>query len=230
MSLRRRPSYLTRRIAGAAIGLVAAGVACGLWYRRKTRPFPYSQRWMLDKELPYLTRERLCQVLAPQPGERILEIGPGTGLFSVPVAQRLLPGGMLNVFDVQQVMLDHTLHVAAARNVDNIVATRGDARRLPYPEDTFDAAFMMTVLGEITNQEVALGELWWVLKPGARLVVGEFIFDWHAVPFGILRRRAERQGFRFEHRLGPRISYIARFSVSTSDRALTPQGWDQGSG
>ena len=203
------------RKVGVGIALAVAGAAGGLWYRRKTRPFPYAQRWMLDKELPYLTRERLCQVLEPQPGERILEIGPGTGLFSVPVAQRLSPEGTLDVFDVQQVMLDHTLRVGAARNVDNIVATRGDARCLPYPEGTFDAAFMMTVLGEIPDQEAALGELQRVLKPGGRLVIGEFIFDWLAVPLGVLRRRAERQGLQFERRLGPRFSYIARFSADS---------------
>ena len=211
---RYQQSRLMRKV-GVGVALAIAGAAGGLWYRHKTRPFPYAQRWMLDKELPYLTRERLCQVLAPQPGERILELGPGTGLFSVPVAQRLLPGGTLDVFDVQQVMLDHTLRVAAERNVDNIVATRGDARCLPYPEGTFDAAFMMTVLGEIPDQEAALGELQRVLKPGGRLVIGEFIFDWHAVPFGVLRRRTERQGLQFERRLGPRFSYIARFSTGS---------------
>lgn len=194
--------------------LAAAAIAGGLWYRRKTTPFPYSQRWMLDKEFPYLTRERLCRVLAPQPGERILEIGPGTGLFSVPIAKLLEPGGKLDVFDIQQVMLDHTLRVATEQNVGNIAATRGDARCLPYAEATFDGAFMMTVLGEIRDQEAALAELRRVLKADGRLVVGEFIFDWHAVPLGLLRRRAERQGFGFEGRLGPRLSYIARFSAS----------------
>lgn len=207
---RGQQSRLTRKVA-VGVTLAVAGTAAGLWYRRKTRPFPYAQRWMLDKELPYLTRERLCQVLAPQPGERILEIGPGTGLFSVPVAQRLVPGGTLEVFDIQQIMLDHTLRVAASHKVENIVATQGDARYLPYAEDTFDAAFMMTVLGEIPAQEAVLGELRRVLKPGGRLIVGEFILDWHAVPFGFLRRRAERQGLRFERRVGPRFSYIARF-------------------
>ena len=205
-------SRLTR-IIGVCAALIALGAAGGLWYRRKTRPFPYSQRWMLYKELPYLTRKRLLQVLRPRPGERILEIGPGTGLFSVPVAQRLEPGGTLDVFDIQQIMLDHTLRVAAAHDVRNIAATLGDARRLPYPDNTFDAAFMMTVVGEITGQDAALGELRRVLKSGGRLVVGEFIFDWHAVPFGILRRQAERQGLRYESRLGPRISYIACFSA-----------------
>ena len=197
----------------ASAALTAAAIAGGLWYRHKTTPFPYSQRWMLDKEFPFLTQERLFQVLAPRPGERILEIGPGTGLFSVPVAQRLHPTGKLDVFDIQQVMLDHTLGAAEAQGVTNISATLGDARALPYPEGTFDAAFMMTVLGEISDQQAALSELQRVLKVGGRLVVGEFLFDWHAVPFWILRRRAQRQGLRFDSRLGPSISYIARFSA-----------------
>ena len=207
-------------IVGYCTALTAAGLAGGLWYRRKTTPFPYSQRWMLDKEFPYLTRERLCQALVPRPGERILEIGPGTGLFSVPVAQLLEPEGRLDVFDIQQAMLDHSLRVAAEQNVSNIVATRGDARRLLYDEDTFDAAYMMTALGEISNQEAALGELRRVLRANGRLVVGEFLFDWHAVPLGVLKRRAKCQGFSFESRLGPRLSYIARFSISTPDPAL----------
>lgn len=201
-----------RRIALGGV-LAAAGAAGGLWYRRRTTPFPYSARWALDKELPYLTRERLLLMLDPRPGERVLEVGPGTGLFSIPVARRLAPEGSLDVFDVQQVMLEHTLRVADAAGVGNIVAVRGDAGRLPYPDDTFDAAFMMTVLGEIPGWERALGELHRVLKPDGRLAIGEFIIDWHAVPFGVLKRRARRQGFRFDRRMGPRASYIARFSA-----------------
>jgi ubiquinone/menaquinone biosynthesis C-methylase UbiE len=219
----QRPRRSMPRV-GVCIALAGAGVAGGLWYRRKTTPFPYSQRWMLDKEFPFLSRERLCEALAPRPDERILEIGSGTGLFSVPVAQLLEPGGKLDAFDIQQAMLDHTLHVATEQNVGNLVATCGDARRLPYAEDTFDAAFMMTVLGEIPNQEAALGELRRVLKANGRLVVGEFIFDWHAVPLGVLKRRAKRQGFSFESRLGPRLSYIARFSTSTHNPAPTTGG------
>jgi SAM-dependent methyltransferase len=220
---RRRLNRSTTRIVGVCLALAAAGVAGGLWYRRKTAPFPYSLRWALAKEPPYLKWERLCQFLAPQPGERILELGPGTGMFSIPVAKRLEPAGTLDVFDIQQVMLDHTLRVAAEQNVNNIVGTRGDAQRLPYPEDTFDAVFMVTVLGEIPNQEAALGELRRVLKPGGRLVVGEFVIDWHGVRLGSLKRRAERQGFRFERRVGYPISYFARFSASDGENAPIPK-------
>ncbi len=198
-------------VAGAA-GL--AGVAGGLWYRRYTTPFPYAQRWMLDKELPYLTRERLCSLLDPQPGERILEIGPGTGLFSLPVARRVGPGGQLEAFDIQQAMLDHTLRNAHASGLANISATCGDARRLPYPDAHFHAAYMMTVLGEITDQDQALAELRRVLRADGRLVIGEFLVDWHAVRLGALTPRAARHGLRFERRLGPRYSYLARFEPS----------------
>ena len=222
---RHQQSRLTRKV-GVVIALAVAGIAGGLWYRSVTRPWPYIQHRMLPNELPYLTRERLCQILAPQAGERILEVGPGTGVFSIPVAQCLAPGGTLEVFDIQQVMLDHTLRVAAEQNVSNIVATHGDAQCLPYPDDTFDAAFMVTVLGEIgtsSNQEAALGELRRVLKPGGRLVVGEFVIDWHGVRLGSLKRRATRQGFSFERRVGYPISYFARFSASDVDSALIPE-------
>jgi ubiquinone/menaquinone biosynthesis C-methylase UbiE len=194
-----------------AISLGAAGVAGGLWYRRHTTPFPYSQRWMLDRELPGLTRARLLELLAPEPGERMLEIGPGTGLFTLPVAERVAPGGTLEVLDVQQVMLDHTLQRAREAGRHNVRARCGDAGRLPYGDASFEGAFMMTVLGEIADQDAALAELRRVLRPGGRLVVGEFLLDWHAVPFELLRRRARRHDLALERRLGPRLSYLARF-------------------
>jgi ubiquinone/menaquinone biosynthesis C-methylase UbiE len=210
-----------KRMAGA-LALGGAAVAAGFWYRRYTTPFPYTHRWMLDKELPYLTRDRLQQILEPRREERMLEIGPGTGLFSLPVATSIGPGGTLSVIDVQQEMLDHTVAAARGAGVENIVAARQDARELPYDSDSFDGAFMVTVLGEIPEFVRALGELHRVLRPGGRLVVGEFLIDWHAVPLGVLRRRAGSQGFAFERRLGPRFSYLARF---TKPRAA---GFDSG--
>jgi ubiquinone/menaquinone biosynthesis C-methylase UbiE len=202
-----RPSPSGRAGAAAASGAL---VAAGLWWRKYTTPFPYSLRWMLDKELPYLTREGLLELLAPEPGEGVLEIGPGTGLFTLPVARAVRPGGTVDVLDVQQEMLDHTVQAAAREQLDNVRPTRGDARTLPYPDASFDAAFLVTALGEIPDRSAALTELRRVLKPGGRLVVGEWLLDWHAVPVGSLRRHARRAGLRVERRLGPRFSYYAR--------------------
>ena len=100
---------------------------------------------------------------------------------------------------------------AGEQALDNLVPTQGDARRLPYEDASFDAAFLVTVLGEIPDQGEALAELARVLRPGGRLVVGELLGDPHMVTFGSLRKRAEAAGLRFAGRAGGPLGYFARF-------------------
>jgi hypothetical protein len=108
-------------------------------------------------------------------------------------------------------MLDHTVQAAHERGIANIAATQGDARSLPYEESAFDGAFLVTVLGEIPDQDAALRELHRVIKPGGRLVVGELFGDPHWVRFGPLQTRARRAGFQLERRIGTGLGYFARF-------------------
>jgi ubiquinone/menaquinone biosynthesis C-methylase UbiE len=199
-----RPS----RFALGAGGSAVLGVA--LWWRRHPSACPYSQRFWVQAPHPFITRERLRDALEPAPGERILEVGPGTGYYSLDVARSLEPGGELVIFDIQQEMLDHTMKRAREAGVANISATQGDATALPFAVDSFDAAFLVTVLGEIPDQERALSELARVLKPTGRLVVGELFGDPHMVTFGALVRRAEAAGLRLGRRVGPRLGYFAR--------------------
>ncbi len=149
----------------------------------------------------------------PKLGERVLEVGPGTGYYALDVAGWLGPGGTLDVLDLQREMLDHVLRRARERSIANVAATQGDAQSLPYPDNSFDAAYLTAVLGEVPDQERALRELRRVLKPGGHLVVGEVFPDFHIVPFGSLRERAERAGLVFERRLGGPLGYFARFSA-----------------
>jgi ubiquinone/menaquinone biosynthesis C-methylase UbiE len=118
---------------------------------------------------------------------------------------------VLDILDLQQEMLDHTMRKASERHITNTVPTQGNAQELPYPDDTFDAAYMAVTLGEIPEQDATLRELRRVLKPSGRLVVGEIFGDPHMVPFGSLRARAEAAGLRFEERLGGKLAYFARF-------------------
>lgn len=137
--------------------------------------------------------------------------GPGTGYYALHVAEWLEPGGTLDVLDLQQAMLDHVMRRGQECGIENIVPTRGDARILPYPEGSFDAAYLTVVLGEIPDQEQALQELHRVLKPGGRLVVGEVFLDFHMIPFGTLRERAEVAGLSFKRWLGGPLGYFASF-------------------
>jgi ubiquinone/menaquinone biosynthesis C-methylase UbiE len=204
-----------RRLAVAA-GLGVAGAA--LWWRRHPSACPYSQRFWVEAPHPFITRKRLRSVLSPSGGERVLEVGPGTGYYSLPVARWLEPGGHLDVLDIQQEMLDHTLDQAAAEGIANIAGERADAREMPYADDSFDAAYLVTVLGEIPDQEAALRELRRVVKPGGRIVVGELFGDPHMVTFRALRIRAAAAGLEVERKLGGRLWHFTRLTVPSSTR------------
>lgn len=200
-----------RSIVGAAA--LSAVAAMLLRERRNPQACPYSQRWMLDFPRPWLSTDRLIRVLEPRPGERMLELGPGTGVQTLPVAKLLEPGGTLDVLDVQQEMLDALMASARDRGIANLRPTLADAGRLPYDDASFDGAYLVTVLGEVPDQEAVLHELRRVVRPGGRVVFGEIpLLDPHFVRMPVLVRRAEAAGLRFERRLGPGLGFYARFT------------------
>ncbi|HVE68520.1 MAG TPA: methyltransferase domain-containing protein, partial [Solirubrobacteraceae bacterium] len=178
---------------GAKLALLgAAGVgAVSVWWRRNPSACPYSQRFWVQAPHPFITRERLREALDPRPGERLLEIGPGTGYYALPVAEWLGASGTLEIFDIQQDFLDHTLRRAGEAGLSNLVATQGDAQALPYADERFDGAYLATVLGEIPDPAAAMRELARVVRPGGRIVVGELFGDPHMVTEGAVRRHAE---------------------------------------
>ena len=102
---------------------------------------------------------------------------------------------------------------------------RSDARTLPYPDHSFDAAYLIGVLGEIRDEVATLRELRRVLKPEGRLVIGEVFVDPDYVPLSALKEEAREAGFVLDRKAGPAVAYLARFhrqrpvvATSTSTR------------
>jgi len=200
---------------GRALALLAGGGVLGaaLWWRTHPSACPYSQRFWVEAPHPFITQDRLREILEPRPGERLLELGPGTGYYSLPVAGWLSPGGTLDVADIQQEMLDHTMRRAAEAGIGTIAPTRADARELPFEDDRFDGAYLVTVLGEIPDQGAALRELRRVVRPGGRIVVGELFGDPHMVTHSALARTAGEAGLRVERKLGGALWHYTRLQA-----------------
>lgn len=199
------------RLRHLVFGGAAAVAGAALWWRKNPSACPYGQRFWVEAPHPLITRTRLREILDPKPGERILEVGPGTGYYTLEVAELVKPDGEVDILDLQQEMLDHTVRRAGERGLANVTPTQSDATSMPYEDGTFDAAYLVTVLGEIPDQDAALRELARVLKPGGRLVVGELIGDPHYVRLAPMRLRASGAGLGFERRSGNALGYFARF-------------------
>jgi ubiquinone/menaquinone biosynthesis C-methylase UbiE len=153
-------------------------------------------------------------VLRPQPGERLLEIGVGTGYYSCDLAEWVVAGGTLELFDLQQEFLDHVMRAAGKRGLSNLTPTRGDATQLPYEDGSIDAVVLTAVLGEIPDAAAALREIRRVLKPGGRLVVGELFGDPHFTTRASLERMGAEAGLTLSERSGNWFGYFARLDPS----------------
>lgn len=204
---------LLRPVWALCVGLLTAvsAAATRRWARQDPMPMPYAMRWILFTPRPFQSARRLKDLLRLKGGKRILEIGPGTGKHALPIAASLGPSGALEVLDIQQEMLDHLIRRAARDGIANIVATQGDAKKLPYPDGRFDGAYLIGVLGEIPDKDTALNELHRVLKSEGCLVIGEIIVDPDFIPLAELMRHLGRAGFTFERKVGPGWAYLARF-------------------
>ena len=179
--------------------------------------YPYWGRWLLEVPRPWITSRRLLEILEPADGERILEVGPGTGYYTTAVAERLGARGHLDILDVSERYLDHTMERVRRTGCANVTATRADGGSLPYPDDSFDAAYLVTVIGEIRDPQAAMRELGRVVKPGGRVVFGETVIDPDYPRLAWLTARAREAGLDPGRRAGSPLGYFARFTRASEE-------------
>jgi demethylmenaquinone methyltransferase / 2-methoxy-6-polyprenyl-1,4-benzoquinol methylase len=111
-------------------------------------------------------RTAVVDAVAPRPGERILDLAAGTGTSSQPFAEA---GALVVPCDFSQGMLQVGKEARPALGF-----TAGDATRLPFADDTFDAVTISFGLRNIVDPDAGLREMLRVTRPGGRLVVCEF--------------------------------------------------------
>jgi demethylmenaquinone methyltransferase/2-methoxy-6-polyprenyl-1,4-benzoquinol methylase len=100
------------------------------------------------------------------PGERVLDVGAGTGVSTEELARS---GAHAVGVDLSLGML-----LAGRRTRPHVPLLAGDALRLPFADATFDAVTISFALRNVTDTGAALRELARVTRPGGRLVVCEF--------------------------------------------------------
>lgn len=113
-----------------------------------------------------LWRAATVRAVAPEAGERILDIAAGTGTSSAALHRN---GARVVGLDFSTGMVEQ-----ARKRHKKIEFIQGDAQQLPFGDNEFDAVTISFGLRNINDPRAALSEMYRVLKPGGRLVITEF--------------------------------------------------------
>lgn len=126
-------------------------------------------------------RQANLAALGPAPGQRLLDIGCGTGLMLEELARAVGDEGHVTGLDLSDDML--ALAHARVEGRGNVDLVKGPADALPLPDQSFDGAVTVQVLEYVPDLAATFAEAARVLRPGARLVIGDMLFStasWHS--------------------------------------------------
>jgi SAM-dependent methyltransferase len=130
------------------------------------------------------TRDHILHLADLRDGDTVLDVGTGAGLLLVAAAKRNPRGTAIGIDlwsakDLSNNAAATTLRNIAVEGVDDRAAVRtADARALPFPDAGFDRVLSLLCLHNIedeTDQRRACHEIARVLKPGGRIVIGDYV-------------------------------------------------------
>jgi arsenite methyltransferase len=137
-------------------------------------------------------RKEYFDFFAVKPGERVLDIGCGSGANAIALAERLAGEVHVTGIDSSEPML-----AIGSQDLKNHACNKqidlqyGDANHLPFSENTFDSAMMIQVLEYAKDGVAMLAEARRVLKPGGRLFVADT--DWDTVVWNSNQKERTRR-------------------------------------
>jgi SAM-dependent methyltransferase len=215
-----------RILVGLQMALVVLGTLVFFWlvplkviYRLLARfgkkgPSSSAVPWLVDNPIRRSYTRPVLDRIGVHPGETVLEIGPGPGVFTVAAAQRIGPEGKLIVVEQDPRMIAQVEARVREAGLENVETHVGSASVLPLEDESVDRVFLITVLPEIPHRYGALDEIQRVLKPGGLLsITEEFTDPDYAFPFETVQL-VESAGFSRERYYGNFWIYTLNFGKS----------------
>jgi ubiquinone/menaquinone biosynthesis C-methylase UbiE len=120
-------------------------------------------------------RDEYLGLLKIAAGERVLEVGCGSGAVTRALASRVVAAGEVVGVDASGALIEVARALAERAGCSGIRFEHADCRALPFPEGAFDAVLAVTTLSHVPQPDDAIREMVRVTRRGGR--VGVFDID-----------------------------------------------------
>jgi ubiquinone/menaquinone biosynthesis C-methylase UbiE len=116
----------------------------------------------------------LAKAAGIQPGDRVLDVGCGTGYLARMIAEAVGPKGSVVGIDAAPEMIAHA--ASRSQSAANVTFEVGSAGALSFADSTFDVVVSSLTMHHLDRADrlPAVGEMRRVLRPGGRLLIAEF--------------------------------------------------------
>ena len=132
------------------------------------------ERFEVESREVYAAREEVLKACEIKPGERIADVGAGTGFYSRLFAKRTGWDGWVYSVDIAPKFLQHIAARATADGIENLTTVLGTDVSIRLPPESVDLAFICDTYHHFESPQQSLASIYRALKPGGRLVLIDF--------------------------------------------------------
>ena len=134
----------------------------------------YVERFEGESRAVYAQRNQIVEALELSPGDRIADIGAGTGFFSVLFAAKVGERGEVAAVEISPRFLEHLRELRDAQGIEQMRVVEGTARSVELVPSSIDVAFVCDVYHHFEHPQDTLASLHSALRPGGTLVLIDF--------------------------------------------------------
>ena len=131
-------------------------------------------RFEVESREVYAAREKVLEACAIKPGERIADVGAGTGFYSRLFAKTTGWDGWVFSVDISTNFLKHIAQRATADGIENLTPVLGTDVSVRLPTESVDLVFICDVYHHFESPMESLSSIYRAMKPGGRLVLIDF--------------------------------------------------------